>query len=476
MKTRYVSCVALLAACGALLAACGGETGEGPAPAPSEDRPLEADFEEVYRIGGIGAEGWDAFTEIAGLDFDADGRLYIRDEAGSSTRVVVVDGAGGLAAEFGRMGDGPGEFRDVAHMAARPGGGVVIVDDGHRAYLLFGPDGSFERAIRFSIQGASETASAATVRSAREEGTLFLTRSPDARLSSSGEASVEIGDRTIYRVSLTEADEAVAVPFAEAWEARPAREVTMEGADPSDMFSALGDAFAGFVPGLVFDVLPGGGVAYSDSSAYAIRIRSASGAPAGVAGRPLHPEPVTERLRERARTRMIEAMESSATGEVNGQSLDALPPDLRAQVSAMMEDMLAGMREAVANAGFMPEVPLVRDLRTTWEGMMWVQRWGNDPLAQIDAQIERSGGSPEGEGVAAGWIDVLTPEGGYLGTLSLEQTPMPDAFGPGGLVAFVETDEFDVPTIILRRVSETVRLESGLPAPGAASGGRQRGV
>ena len=204
---------------------------------------------------------------------------------------------------------------------ARPGGGVVIVDDGHRSYLLFGPDGSFERAIRFAIQGASETASAETVRSAREGETLFLTRSPAASYSG-GEVSVETGDRTIYRVSVTEADEAVAVPFAEGWEPRPEREVTMEAADPSDMFGALGDAFAGFVPDLVFDVLPGGGVAYSDSSAYAVKIQPASGAPARVVSRPLQPELVTEQLRERARARMIEAMESSATGEANGQSLD----------------------------------------------------------------------------------------------------------------------------------------------------------
>ena len=451
-----------------LLAACGGETGGGSVPAGSEDRSLEADFEEVYRIGGIAAEGWDAFTEIVNMDFDADGRLYIRDEAASSTRIVVVDGAGGLVAEFGRMGDGPGELRDVGHMVARPGGGAVIVDNGHRAYLVFGPDGSFERAIRFAIQGAPETASAEAVRSARQGETLFLTRSPDARFSG-GEVSVETGDRTIYLMSLAEvgeaeAGEAAAVPFAAGWEALPERRVTMEEADPSDMFDALGDAFTYFVPSLLFDVLPGGGVAYSDSSAYAIKIQPAPGAPVRVVGRPLHPAPVTEPLRERTRARMMETFESSATGQVNGQSVDDLPPAFRAQVASMMEEMVTGMRDAVANAAFMPEVPLVRDLRTTWEGTIWVQRWGSDPLAQIDAQANVVAGTPEEE-AAAGWIDVLSPEGEYMGTLSLEETPMPDAFGPGGLVAFVETDEFDVPTIILKRLPETVRLESGSPAP-----------
>ena len=468
-----------------LLAGCGGETGGSAAPPADEDLPLAADFEEVYRIGGIAAEGWDAFTEIADLDFDAGGRLYIRDEAGSSTRIVVVDGVGGLVAEFGRRGDGPGELREVGHMVARPDGGVVIVDNGHRAYLLFGPDGSFERAIRFAIEGASETASAQAVRAAREGETLFLTRSADARISG-GQMSVEAGDRTIYRMSLpdvdeadadeADADEAAATPFAEGWEAQPEREITMEAADPSDLFDAFGDAFMGFVPNLVFDVLPDGGVAYSDSSAYAIKIQPAPGAPVRVVGRPLHPEPVTERLRDRARARMLEALESSARVEVNGQSADDLPPAIRAQMAAMLEEMMSGMRDAVANAGFMPEVPIVRDLRTTWEGAIWVQRWGSDPLAQIETLPAFAGGGPEGEeeeaAAAAGWIDILSPEGEYMGTLSLEDTSMPDAFGPDGLAAFVETDEFDVPTIILKRLPATIPLELGSTAPGGAAAGR----
>ena len=79
-----------------LLAACGGDTGGSAAPTPEEDVSLTADFEEVYRIGGIEAEGWDAFTEIAELGFDARGHLYIRDQGGSSTRIVTVDGVGAL--------------------------------------------------------------------------------------------------------------------------------------------------------------------------------------------------------------------------------------------------------------------------------------------------------------------------------------------------------------------------------------------
>jgi hypothetical protein len=441
----------------ALLAACGGDTGRSAAPTPSEDLPLATDFEEVYRIGGIEAEGWDAFTEIADLGFDARGRLYIRDQAGSSTRFVAVDGAGALAAEFGSMGDGPGELRQVEHMVARPEGGTVIVDNGHRSYLLFGADGSFERAIRFADADASPTTSAEEMRHGRDGGALFLTRGVTARFTRR-EASVSSGDRTVYRVVLGEGDEAAAVPFAEGWEPRPERQVTMEAEDPSDMFDMLGDAYVYFSPRLVFDVLPGGGVAYSDSSAYEVKIQTGS-APPRIVGRPLHPRPVTAQLRERARARALEDFESSFEEQSSASGLgDDVPEAFREQLAAAMEAMLAGLRDMVENASFMPEVPLVRDLRTTWEGAIWVERWGSDPLTQIDFVPGGSGGpEPGGPEAADGWIDVLAPGGEYVGTFPLEEMPMPGAFGPGGLVAFVETDEFDIPTIIVKRLPEAVR-------------------
>ena len=449
MNSRYAAFITLLVA-------CGGDTGGPSAPSPGEDNPLTADFVEVYRIGGIAAEGWDAFTEIEDMDFDARGRLYIRDETGSSTRIVVVDGTGELSAEFGRMGGGPGELRQVGHMVARPGGGVVLVDGGHRAYLVFGANGSFERAVRFADSDAPRTVSVERVRHAREGAALFLTRGSMARFGQ-GEASVTSGDRTVYRVSLDEGDEAVVVPFAEGWEPRPERQVTMEADDPSDMFGMLADAYVYFSPDLVFDVVPGGGVAYSDSSAYDVKIRTASDAP-HIVGRPLQPQPVTERLQERARARALEDFESSVEGQFTSSAGEDVPDAISEQMAAMMESMVDGIRNMVENASFMPEVPIVRDVRTTWEGAIWVERWGSDPMAQIDLAV---GGSDDesaaGEEPADGWIDVLAPRGDYVGTFSLEETSMPGAFGPGGLVAFVETDEFGVPTIIVKRLPVVIR-------------------
>jgi len=59
--------------------------------------------------------------------------------------------------------------------------------------------------------------------------------------------------------------------------------------------------------------------------------------------------------------------------------------------------------------------------------------------------------------VSDGPIDVLTPDGRYLGTFPAEEMAMPGAFGPDGLAAFVEVDELGVQSVVVRRLPEGVR-------------------
>ena len=40
----------------------------------------------------------------------------------------------------------------------------------------------------------------------------------------------------------------------------------------------------------------------------------------------------------------------------------------------------------------------------------------------------------------------------YLGSYRTGTTEMPDAFGPDGLVAFIERNEMDVQTVVVKRV------------------------
>lgn len=411
---------------------------------PAEDRTLAADFEEVYRIGAITGEEWELFTTIAGLAFDARGHLYVLDRSESEVRIVVVNGAGGLAVEFGRSGEGPTEFRSVEQFAVWPDGRSVVVDRGHGAYQIFGPDGTFVRAVRIADLPRSGGGYAARVRPGREGGGLFLTRMSFASVSQ-GQMDIDMGDRTIYQVSL-DGDSAAGTAFAEGWSPSRREQSTAEVDDPTRVFDALGDALSFFEPPLVFDVLSGGGIAYSDSAGYAIRIRRSPGSPTLVLRRPVRSEPVTDRVRNHVRQATMESfraqLDSSFAAEIGPEA----PPG----AGALLESMLDGMRGAVERARFMPEVPIVRDVRTTWEGTIWVLRRGSDPAGEALALADIGESEP-------GPIDVLSPEGRYLGTFAPEATTLPGAFGPAGLVAFVETDEYDVATIVVKRLPEAVR-------------------
>lgn len=93
---------------------------------------------------------------------------------------------------------------------------------------------------------------------------------------------------------------------------------------------------------------------------------------------------------------------------------------------------------ALTEAPFYHEIPVLRELSTTWEGRIWVMR-------QAGALL---GDEP---------IDVLTAEGEYVGTFTADATAMPNAFGPNGLAAFIERGEHDVVRVVVRRLSENVR-------------------
>lgn len=114
----------------AVLAAC--LSGVVPAGAqeivklPAEDRPLDADFDEVYRAGSIDGPEWQYFGRIIDAAFDGAGNLYLLDI--DAVTVVVVDPQGDFVRTIGQSGNGPGEFDFPRHLASsghegRSGGG-----------------------------------------------------------------------------------------------------------------------------------------------------------------------------------------------------------------------------------------------------------------------------------------------------------------------------------------------------------------
>lgn len=380
---------------------------------PAEDRLVSPDLELVYRIGSAAAEAaWAEFSSISSLWFDGEGNLHLMDQTGAlsgRTRIVVVDPAGGRVTEFGRAGDGPGEFRAPRQMYVWADGTTLVQDIMHMGYHVFAPGGEFERMLGMELGSDMRPERTA-------DGRRILGGQWDSAAGQEG--------RAILRFDLS-SDEVSEHTLAEAWAPREpeVRDHVVEGVDVMGMRVVWG-----FEPGLLFDVLPSGGVAFSDSSAYAIKLTDASGTVSRILRRPIRPLPVTESMRREERERRLERLR---TPTVSGNpSPDAM---------ATMNFLLEGRARAVEEMRFHPEVPVLAAVRTTWDGTLWIER----------------SAAPDAE--EPGPIDVVAPDGRYLGTLAPDVLPMPGAFGPGGLVAFVDTDAFDVPVITVRRLPPALR-------------------
>lgn len=378
-----------LAACSISLAGVRSVGAQEVIELPAEDRWLDADFEELFRVGSMQGGDWDTFGRIAAVAFDAVGNLYVLDSQAAG--ISVVDLQGNLVRQFGRLGEGPGEFYgDAAPMldlTILNDRRIAAFDAGLRAFVLFGPDGSFERNVPL---GAAHWVIIPGLQ----------TDPADESVISTGEVrhfdAPESSHRPVMRYVLS-GDEVQHDTVAMGWK------------PPGDP-----EAFA---PVLRAGVLPGGGVAFTDSSGYAIKITATGGGADRVLTRPFRPVPVTDGLRAAYLERELEALQASGE-RANDATQQAMIEFRRGQLEAME---------------YYHEVPVVRSLRTSPQGTIWVRRTGDEPDSD-------------------GPIDLITADGRYLGSFVLGATNLPSAFGPDGLVAFIERNDLDVPTVVVRRL------------------------
>ena len=365
---------------------------------PAEDRLRDADFEEIYRLGAVDGGGWDTFGSIESLGFDGAGNLYILDT--QAVRISVVDPEGSLVRQFIGEGEGPGEFGSnsarALEFAVMRDGRVAVYDPGRIGFALFGADGEFERTIPMGGDGWRQPMLSDIQAFPGMERVLSTTRvtyfsSPDP------------GQRPQVRYVLSYdlgGDEAAVDTAATAWNRPSDRQI--------------------FGPELMAGALPGGGVAFSDSSAYAIKFAAPGGRVTRIVTRPFRPRPVTDRIRNEEIERRLESFET--TRQPIGDST----------MQAMVQAMIEAQRAGIESMEFYPEMPVLLALRTDWEGTIWVSRRGE-------------------EGVEGDPIDLITADGRYLGTFAPGSVALPEAFGPDGLVAFVEADDLDVPYVVVKR-------------------------
>lgn len=369
---------------------------------PVEDRYLEADFEERFRVGAAMGEPWEQFTSIVKLAFDEGGNLYVFDGilmAGlpaelaipTSLRVLVFDAAGGFRREFGRMGEGPGEFNWPNSYVVMRDGTTVVGNVRNRGYQIFDPAGSFVRRVRMPEDMQMNTNTQGDPR-----GGYLLTEA--SATSMRGWTS-----RPILRMSLA-GDVAQVETVAEGW--LPESPV-LDAAGTMGFGSISTPAI--FEPELLYGVLPDGAIVFSDSSTYRLKLASPDGGARveRLITRPISPQPVTPAIK-------------------------------RAWHEQQASDLVRAERAGWTTLGrvdvpFYPELSVIRALTVTWDGEIWVQRREQET------------------GDDAGPIDVLTPDGRYVGTYPAGAVALPDALGPDGLAAFIEKDEMDVETVVVKR-------------------------
>ena len=377
---------------------------------PAEDRTLELEFEELYRLGTLAGEEWEQFGDVQSVAFDAAGNLLVFDQHDLAQKIYVVDPEGRLVREIGGPGEGPGEFGHAFAMAVMPDGRVVVSDMDRRGYHLFGADGEFDRMVRISGSPSSwrmglirAQPGADAIISVPGQATAYTMTAGAFRGPIVLPSSLTI-ERTILSGEWSETD-----TIAEAWLPPTGLEDEDENTQrnrihiPTHFLPELS-------PSLNWGILPDGRVAFSDSTTWTVKIAEADAGVVQIIKRPFRPEPLTSRMiradKDR-RLRRLQEGQDQPTGWNN--------------------------RSTIENKDYYHELSVVRGLEVTWDGRIWVLRWGAEPWSD-------------------GPIDVVTPDGRYLGSYPAGTTALPGAFGPDGLVAFIETDELGVQTVVVKRV------------------------
>ena len=394
---------------GLLLAAPGGA--QQIIQLPAEDRWLPIDFEDVYRLGTMAGEDWEQFGYIRTVAFDGAGNLVLFDNLMEAQFVFVVGPDGRLVRQLGGPGEGPGEFGSAGAVAVFADGRVAVVDVGRRGYHLFAPGGEFERMVRM----AKPTGLTITGRVAAQPGADAVIGVPTLATVWTITAvalNTPVKFPTSHPVERTilSGEETATDTVAEAW----LPPIDISGMDNTDLVNATPrptDELAEFSPELHWGVLSDGRVVFSDSATYAVKVAEAGAGVVRILSRPFQPEPVTDRMIRAEKRRRMDRLEANAAPGAN----------------------LPARRRRIEELEFHTELSVIRGLATTWDGHIWVLRAGAGPRDD-------------------GPIDVLTPDGRYLGSYPAGTTALPAAFGPDGLVAFVEMSELGVQTVVVKRM------------------------
>lgn len=417
VRRRPMRVPSMLTIC-ALSAACG----DAPSDAGVVDIPLTSATEDVYTVGAFAGEDWEVFGRIAKVSFDASGNLHIFDTG--AKRIVVLDRDGNLLHTIGREGEGPGEFSYPNAFGIMPDGRIVV-HDFPASLHIFDSDGEFLEVVTGNPADGMPGSLLIPVSDMR-----FVSRG-GMRITRPGDEEPE--DDHLRDIDLFALDGSGREVVYRAWDLPPTEEdeeLVSENEQGQREMSFSLDRMRAFEPGLHLGVLSDGRLAVVDSMGYRVKLVGMDGTVAATVGRAIAPEPVTDAVRDAERARRTEAFASPPAVEVTGTAglFDA---------GGLGEQMAAALADQVETMVFTDVIPVIAEMAVDRDDVIWITRTG-----------------AAGDGL--GPVDLLRPDGEYLGTLPAGELHIPDAFGPDGLMAYIETGELDVPAV---RVIRLVSLE-----------------
>lgn len=419
----------LLAACGD--AGDGGMSAGGSAAMDGPDFTIVPEYESRWTVGALDGEDWEVFGSIADLVFSEAGDLFVLDE--QAAHVVVFDRDGAYVRTISRQGEGPGELTQPESISLLADGRLAVFDPGRSGIQFFTPEGEYVESVPFDpTRGAprgvdawladgsivtdrefvvSGTAEAMSIRSGSVDGTGDEPGRPIARYRPDGTREL------LYT----------------AWEPPPPTGDETEAGGGS--FSFTMSPVRAFDPGLHFAALSDGRLAVVDSSGYRIKLIGEGGTVEEVLERPLDPTPVTNAVRDAERERRLAELDgswNSTTLSIAGRQDIRMPDDFARQ-------MREAYRDGIERMTFAEVIPAIGALAVDGEDRLWVART-----------------PPPGE---EGPIDIVTADARYLGTIPPGGLRIPDAFGPDGLVAYVDTHDLGYPVVRVLQTAADTQLE-----------------